>query len=103
VLLGCSLLKLLLLDGSPTTVKAKVLTKFLIQNAEEAAEIKKRRTFRKFSYRGVDLDKYVIFSFICPGDPSSSITSHATFYSHSRMSRPRRGTPIGERKYSLRE
>ncbi|TLD13460.1 uncharacterized protein PgNI_05010 [Pyricularia grisea] len=28
-------------------------------NAEEAAEIKKRRAFRKFSYRGVDLDQYV--------------------------------------------
>ncbi|KAL8365925.1 hypothetical protein RB595_004619 [Gaeumannomyces hyphopodioides] len=26
-------------------------------NAEEAAEIKKRRTFRKFSYRGIDLDQ----------------------------------------------
>ena len=31
----------------------------VLQNAEEAAEIKKRRTFRKFSYRGIDLDKYV--------------------------------------------
>ena len=30
-----------------------------LQNAEEAAEIKKRRTFRKFSYRGIDLDAYV--------------------------------------------
>ncbi|RDA94108.1 hypothetical protein CP533_6592 [Ophiocordyceps camponoti-saundersi (nom. inval.)] len=29
-------------------------------NAEEAAELKKRRAFRKFSYRGIDLDKYVI-------------------------------------------
>ncbi|OQD98223.1 hypothetical protein PENVUL_c074G08815 [Penicillium vulpinum] len=28
-------------------------------NAEEAAEIKKRRQFRKFSYRGIDLDQYV--------------------------------------------
>ncbi len=28
------------------------------QNAEEAAEIKKKRTFRKFSYRGIDLDQY---------------------------------------------
>lgn len=26
-------------------------------NAEEAAELKKKRTFRKFSYRGVDLDQ----------------------------------------------
>ena len=32
---------------------------FIQQNAEEAAEIKKRRAFRKFSYRGVDLDQYV--------------------------------------------
>lgn len=30
------------------------------QNAEEAAELKKRRQFRKFSYRGIDLDAYVI-------------------------------------------
>ena len=35
-----------------------MLTRF--QNAEEAAEIKKRRAFRKFSYRGIDLDKYVV-------------------------------------------
>jgi len=27
-----------------------------MQNAEEAAEIKRKRTFRKFSYRGIDLD-----------------------------------------------
>ncbi|EXJ74231.1 40S ribosomal protein S15 [Cladophialophora bantiana CBS 173.52] len=26
-------------------------------NAEEAAELKKKRTFRKFSYRGIDLDQ----------------------------------------------
>lgn len=30
-----------------------------MQNAEEAAELKKKRTFRKFSYRGIDLDQYV--------------------------------------------
>ena len=32
---------------------------FTFQNAEEAAELKKKRTFRKFSYRGIDLDQYV--------------------------------------------
>jgi small subunit ribosomal protein S15e len=31
-------------------------------NAEEAAEIKKRRAFRKFSYRGVDLDNLLDLS-----------------------------------------
>lgn len=31
-----------------------------MQNPEEAAEIKKKRTFRKFSYRGIDLDQYVL-------------------------------------------
>ncbi|KND95182.1 40S ribosomal protein S15, partial [Tolypocladium ophioglossoides CBS 100239] len=31
-------------------------------NAEEAAEIKKRRTFRKFSYRGIDLDNLLDLS-----------------------------------------
>lgn len=32
----------------------------VMQNAEEAAELKKKRTFRKFSYRGIDLDQYVL-------------------------------------------
>jgi len=32
------------------------LTSVYLQNAEEAAELKKKRTFRKFSYRGIDLD-----------------------------------------------
>ncbi|KAJ5483263.1 hypothetical protein N7530_002509, partial [Penicillium desertorum] len=31
-------------------------------NAEEAAEIKKRRQFRKFSYRGIDLDQLLDLS-----------------------------------------
>ncbi|KAI4132056.1 MAG: hypothetical protein LQ338_000914 [Usnochroma carphineum] len=31
-------------------------------NAEEAAELKKKRTFRKFSYRGVDLDQLLDLS-----------------------------------------
>jgi hypothetical protein len=31
---------------------------FIKQDAVEAAEIKKKRTFRKFSYRGIDLDQY---------------------------------------------
>ena len=31
---------------------------FAQQNAAEAAEIKKKRAFRKFSYRGVDLEQY---------------------------------------------
>lgn len=30
-----------------------------MQDPEAAAEIKKKRTFRKFSYRGIDLDQYV--------------------------------------------
>jgi hypothetical protein len=34
------------------------LTSPHLQNAEEAAEIKKKRAFRKFSYRGIDLDQY---------------------------------------------
>ena len=32
----------------------------ILQNAEEAAELKKKRQFRKFSYRGIDLDAYVL-------------------------------------------
>lgn len=35
-----------------------------MQNAEEAAELKRKRTFRKFSYRGIDLDQYVASHFI---------------------------------------
>jgi hypothetical protein len=34
------------------------LTIIWTQNAEEAAEIKKKRAFRKFSYRGIDLEQY---------------------------------------------
>ncbi len=34
---------------------------FYLQDPVEAAEIKKRRTFRKFSYRGIDLDQYVAY------------------------------------------
>lgn len=30
-----------------------------MQDPEAAAELKKKRTFRKFSYRGIDLDQYV--------------------------------------------
>lgn len=30
-----------------------------MQDPEAAAEMKKKRTFRKFSYRGIDLDQYV--------------------------------------------
>ena len=35
-------------------------------NAEEAAELKKRRAFRKFSYRGIDLDQYVTTTYKPP-------------------------------------
>jgi hypothetical protein len=37
-----------------------ILTCFSFQNAAEAAEIKKKRAFRKFSYRGVDLEQYAL-------------------------------------------
>ena len=40
-------------------LKTRSLTSTFTQNAEEAAELKKKRTFRKFSYRGIDLDQYV--------------------------------------------
>jgi hypothetical protein len=30
-----------------------------MQDPEAAAELKKKRAFRKFSYRGIDLDQYV--------------------------------------------
>jgi small subunit ribosomal protein S15e len=38
------------------------------QNAEEAAELKKKRTFRKFSFRGVDLDQWVCCRIFTKGD-----------------------------------
>jgi hypothetical protein len=28
-------------------------------NADKSAELKKKRTFRKFSYRGIELEQYV--------------------------------------------
>jgi hypothetical protein len=37
-----------------------LLTLLLMQDAEHAAELKKKRAFRKFSYRGVDLEAYVL-------------------------------------------
>jgi hypothetical protein len=43
------------------------------QNAEEAAELKKKRQFRKFSYRGIDLDAYV--SPICSFPDSRTSTA----------------------------
>jgi hypothetical protein len=48
-----------LTEGTNSNEESESLTIPVLQNAEEAAEIKKRRAFRKFSYRGVDLDKYV--------------------------------------------
>jgi hypothetical protein len=44
-------------------------------NAVEAAEKKKSRTFRKFSYRGIDLDAYVV-----PPETISSPTSTPDIY-----------------------
>ena len=38
----------------------------LLQNAEEAAELKKKRAFRKFSYRGIDLEAYVALTTYLP-------------------------------------
>lgn len=42
----------------PSTIANMADTEY---NAEEAAEIKKRRAFKKFQFRGVDLEKYVVF------------------------------------------
>lgn len=42
--------------GRATSKRAKA-NLIYSQNAEEAAELKKKRTFRKFSFRGVDLDQ----------------------------------------------
>jgi small subunit ribosomal protein S15e len=43
---------------SPMTDKCWSIS--LKQDAEAAAEIKKKRAFRKFSYRGIDLDQYAL-------------------------------------------
>ncbi len=32
----------------------------------QPTELKKKRTFRKFSYRGIDLDQFVLFFLYCP-------------------------------------
>jgi hypothetical protein len=42
---------------------------FSLQDPVEAAEIKKKRTFRKFSYRGIDLDQYASSSSSHPPTP----------------------------------
>ena len=48
----------------------------------EAAEKKKKRTFRKYTYRGVDLDqlldmsRYPVTSFSGPGDTLNKSRSH---------------------------
>lgn len=47
-----------------------------MQNPEEAAEIKKKRTFRKFSFRGIDLDQYVAFD-------TSACSMHARYHTNS--------------------
>ncbi|KAJ2972186.1 hypothetical protein NQ176_g7302 [Zarea fungicola] len=50
-------------DHETWDLQDEVLTFFFLgQNAEEAAELKKRRAFRKFSYRGVDLDNLLDLS-----------------------------------------
>lgn len=41
---------------------AVVLFYFRLFQADDAAEKKKRRTFRKYSYRGVDLDQLLDMS-----------------------------------------
>jgi hypothetical protein len=46
------------LSQSLSYSREAILTPSAPQNAEEAAEIKKKRAFRKFSYRGIDLDQY---------------------------------------------
>jgi len=43
---------------SPSSPENQLLIDSTSQDAVEAAEIKKKRAFRKFSYRGVDLDQY---------------------------------------------
>jgi len=48
-------------------------------NAIPSLELKKKRTFRKFSYRGIDLDQYVFLSPLPysppPTTPPTSIPS----------------------------
>merc|ERR1711964_290368 len=46
-------------DGSSTNNTATMADEY---DAEQAAEIKKRRAFRKFSYRGIDLDNLLDLS-----------------------------------------
>ena len=50
-------------------------------NAEEAAELKKRRAFRKFSYRGIDLDQYVAsqYRYYPSAQSNISYTDFSTF------------------------
>ncbi len=60
------------------------------QNAEEAAELKKKRTFRKFSYRGIDLDQYV---FLPPKQQSDTPRALSTIQSTSNQLQPLHKNP----------
>ena len=72
--------------STPPTHKLPTTILTTRQNAEEAAELKKKRTFRKFSYRGIDLDQYVQSSNRIP-KPSSP--SQATLLTTQSMQTPR--------------
>ncbi|KAL9112058.1 MAG: hypothetical protein Q9227_003678 [Pyrenula ochraceoflavens] len=57
-------------------------------NAEEAAELKKRRAFRKFSYRGIDLDQLLDL-------PSTSLRDLVHARARRRFNRGLKRRPMG--------
>ncbi|RMD40030.1 hypothetical protein DV735_g5108, partial [Chaetothyriales sp. CBS 134920] len=57
-------------------------------NAEEAAELKKKRTFRKFSYRGIDLDQLLDL-------PSSQLLNILHARARRRFNRGLKRRPMG--------
>eukprot|EP00249_Psilotum_nudum_P036762 c8658_g1_i1 orf=2-274(-) len=57
-------------------------------NAEEAAELKKRRAFRKFSFRGIDLDQLLDL-------PSSQLLNILHARARRRFNRGLKRRPMG--------
>merc|ERR1712025_119738 len=87
-------------DGSSTNNTAIMADEY---DAEQAAEIKKRRAFRKFSYRGIDLDKYVHHPpdtranhhcLVERQDSRAFANAHAAFWTSAPTSSVMSSTPV---------
>ncbi|RMZ79465.1 hypothetical protein DV738_g3408, partial [Chaetothyriales sp. CBS 135597] len=76
------------LDGKDINELIQAGSEKLASNAEEAAELKKKRTFRKFSYRGIDLDQLLDL-------PSSQLLNILHARARRRFNRGLKRRPMG--------